>query len=220
MTKLLDLSVWVVSVAALALVGCRASTEDGGDGGAGGAAGVGGGAAGVGGSGSGAAGTGGGGGGAAGTGGSGSGAAGFGGSGAAGAGDCADFSHAEVGFGPPRDLRVVATGFEAYEGETVRLVITIGEPRYGLAETVVKNGAFEYVLPGAVGNYTGMGIYVDKGKDDACTLGVDPSWQMSTGGDHGDVRWALTPSSPPPSGAAPCFINGIFDITKMLPCPG
>ncbi len=219
MPKLLVLSFWLVSIASLAMVGCTdggAAGLGGTSGGARGGGAGGGGAGGMAGDGPGNGGDG----GAAGMGGSGGGGAGFGGSGTAAAGDCADFSHADVGFGPPRDLRVVATGFEAYEGETVRLVITIGEPRYGLAETAVKNGAFEFVLPGAVGNYTGMGIYVDKGKDDACTLGVDPSWQMSTGGDHGDVRWALTPSSPPPSGAAPCFINGIFDITKMLPCPG
>ena len=64
-----------------------------------------------------------------------------------------------------------------------------------------------------------MGVYIDKGKDDACTLGVDPSWQMSTGGDHGDVRWDITPGLKPTASDAPCNINGIFDPTKMLPCP-
>jgi hypothetical protein len=211
---------WLVSVVSLALVGCDEAKGGLGGGGAGGG-GVGG--SGVGGMAGDGNEDGGGSGGSAGTGGGGGSVAGGGvggGPGTAGAGDCTDFSHAEPLWGPPRDLRVVGSGFDVHEGDTVRLVITIGEPRYGLAETTVKNGAFEFVLAGSVGNYTGMGIYVDKGKDDACTLGVDPSWQMSTGGDHGDVRWALTPSSPPPSGAAPCIINGIFDITKMLPCPG
>jgi len=161
-------------------------------------------------------------GGAAGAGGSGGGAAGVGGgSGAAGTGDCIDFSHSEAVWGPPRDLRVVGTGFEAYGGDAVRLVIvTNGEPRYGLAETAIKNGAFELALPGAVGDYTGMGVYIDKGKDDACTLGVDLSWQMTTGADTGAVRWEITPSLKPAASHTPCNINGIFDLTKMLPCPG
>lgn len=123
-------------------------------------------------------------------------------------------------WGAPRDLRVIGTGLEAHEGDTVRLVIiSSGEPQYGLAETAIKNGAFDFVLPGAVGNYTGLGVYVDKGKDDACTLGIDPSWEMSTGGDHGDVTWELTPSTPAPAGHTPCNINGLFAMTKMLPCP-
>jgi hypothetical protein len=131
-----------------------------------------------------------------------------------------DFSHAEAVWGPPRDLRVVGTGLEAYEGDTVRLlIITMGEPRYALAETAIKSGAFEFALPGAVGNYTGMGVYIDKGKDDACTLGVDLSWQRTTGGDHGDVRWEITPSLKPAASDTPCNINGLFDLTKMLPCP-
>jgi hypothetical protein len=144
-----------------------------------------------------------------------------GGAGDAGSGECADFSHAEALWGAPRDLRVVGTGFEAHEGDTVRLVITqSGEPQYGVAETAIKNGAFEFVLPGAVSNYTGMGAYIDKGRDDACTLGVDLSWQMTTGGDHGPVTWEITPDSKPSLSEYPCDINGIFDITKTLPCPG
>ena len=98
-------------------------------------------------------------------------------------------------------------------------MITNAEPHYGLAETAIKNGGFEFVLPGTVGNYTGLGVYIDKGKDDACTLGVDPSWEMSTGGDHGPVTWNITPSSRPVAGETPCNINGVFDPTKVLPCP-
>ena len=103
MPRLQGLCVWLVSVASLALVGCGGTSDAAGGGGAGGMAGHGGGAAG--------------------DGGNGGGAAGFGGSGAAGTGDCIDFSHAEAVWGPPRDLRVAGTGFEAHEGDTVRLVI-------------------------------------------------------------------------------------------------
>lgn len=135
-------------------------------------------------------------------------------------GDCTDFSHSEALWGTPRDLLVVGTGFEAHEGDTVRLVITNGEPSYGLAETTVKDGAFEFSLPGAVGNYTGMGVYIDQGRDDACTLGVDLSWQRTTGGDTAPVTWTITPDSRPAASDSPCDINGIFDITTTLPCPG
>lgn len=138
---------------------------------------------------------------------------------ATGVGDCTDFSQAEALWGAPRDLLVVGSGVASYEGETVRLVITNGEPHYGLAETTIKDGAFEFSLPGSVGNYTGLGAYIDLGKDDACTLGVDVSWQMTTGGDTGPVTWEITPNWQPPSGSAPCNINGIFDIMMTLPCP-
>jgi len=134
-------------------------------------------------------------------------------------GECIDNSHTEPLWGPPRDLRVVGTGFEAEEGHTVRLVITIGEPRYGLAETTIKNGAFEFALPGGVGNYTGMGAYIDEGNDDACTVGVDLFWQRTTGGDNGPVKLEITPALGPAAGETPCNINGIFDLTKVLPCP-
>jgi hypothetical protein len=141
-------------------------------------------------------------------------------SGHAGSGDCVDFSNAEALWDAPRDLRVVGTGFEAHEGDTVRLVITqSGEPHYGVAETAIENGAFEFALPGAVSSYTGMGVYIDEGRDDACTLGVDLSWQQTTGGDHGPVTWEITPDSKPALSEYPCDINGIFDIMKTLPCP-
>jgi hypothetical protein len=134
-------------------------------------------------------------------------------------GECVDFSHAEALWGPPRDLRVVGTGVAAYEGENVRLVLTQnGEPTYKLAQTVVTNGTFELALAGAVSHYTGMGVYIDRGKDDACTMDIDPSWQRTTGADNGPVRWDITPNAEQPAGAVPCDINGIFDIKKTLHC--
>jgi hypothetical protein len=146
---------------------------------------------------------------------------GSGGSAESGTGECVDFSHAEAVWGAPRDLLVAGTALDEFEGETVRLIITVnGEPKYGLAETVIGGGSFEFAIPGGVGNYTGLGVYIDRGKDDACTPGVDPMWQRSTGGDHGPVRWDVNPGSMRPSpGIPPCSINAIFDLTTPLHCP-
>ena len=119
---------------------------------------------------------------------------------------------------------MVGTGFGAAEGQTIRLVITYGEPRsnpsYGLAETTINSGSFEIALPQAAGIYTGIGVYIDKARDDACTLGEDPLWQMTTGATSGDVTWEITPRLTPDANDPPCNINGIFDLTKPLPCPG
>src|SRR5262245_56773036 len=49
---------------------------------------------------------------------------------------CVDVSH--VGALQKKDLRVVGRGFEAYEGLTIRLVVTLGEPAYGLGEAPIE----------------------------------------------------------------------------------
>jgi hypothetical protein len=210
-----SLCVALLAAASLAVVACGDSGQASGAGGTSGGAGGSGGSAGVAGGGAPD-----GGGGAAGTSGRGGDAAGFGGgSGAAGSDDCADFSHAEPLRAPLRDLQVVGTGFEAYEGDTVRLVITDGEPHYGLVETTIANGAYGFFLPGGVGIYTGLGVYVDVGKDDACTAGVDLFWEMTTGAGQGAVKWEISPDLKPSSSTSPCSLNGVFDLTQALPCP-
>ena len=133
---------------------------------------------------------------------------------------CLDLSHLEDTMRMRWDLRVIGTGFDADDGSRVRVVITFsGAPSYGLAETTVQGGSFDIVMPKAVEPYTGIGVYIDKGRDDACTLGVDGMWQRTTGGVSGDFLWQLTPDQKQPSGASPCIINGIFDLTVPLPCP-
>lgn len=133
---------------------------------------------------------------------------------------CIDFSHFEDTMRMKWDLRVIGTGFEADEGNRVRVVVTYsGEPSYGLGETAIQDGSFDILLPGATEPYTGIGVYIDRDRDDACTLDVDSMWQKSTGGVFGEEIWQVTPDEPDPAGASPCIINGILDLTQPMPCP-
>src|SRR5262245_55562604 len=148
-------------LALLALAACeraedRADGSPSGPGGAGGsgpggAAGTGGGAAGAGGS----------------VGGSGVGGGVGGAAGSAGAGDCLDLSSTPMG---RFDFRVVGSGFDAYEGESVRAFVEMGwDMGHGVAETTVRNGVFEIAMPKTNEPYTCYGIYIDRGGDDACS---------------------------------------------------
>jgi len=140
-------------------------------------------------------------------------------SGSGGTGDCVDLSHFDDVMRMKWDLRVIGTGFEADEGNTVRVVVTLGEPSYGLGQAAIRSGSFDFVLPGTVEPYTGIGVYIDRGRDDACDVNDDSLWQRTTGGVYGDYVWELTPDERDPAGAPPCNINGIFDLTNPLPCP-
>jgi hypothetical protein len=141
-------------------------------------------------------------------------------SGAPGTGVCIDFSHLDTAQRRFRNLRLIGTGFDEAEGQAVRVVVTTREPSYGLAATTIRSGGFEIDLPDAVGIYWGIGVYVDKARDDACTLGDDPLWQTTTGATSDDVTWEITPRLTPDVNDPPCNINGVFDLTKPLPCPG
>jgi hypothetical protein len=133
-------------------------------------------------------------------------------------GDCVDVSHVDAR--QVDDLRVVGTGFEVDEGRMLRIVVTHGEPTYGLGETQVVAGAFELLLPGTLGDYTGIGIYVDRVRDSACNPGDELLWQKTTGPATGDTRWEVSPDTLMVfEQAGPCNINGIFDLTRPLPCP-
>jgi hypothetical protein len=151
----------------------------------------------------------------------GSGGAGDGGSAGGGRADgCLDFSHFEDTMRMKWDLRVIGTDFEADEGSRVRVVVTYsGEPSYGLGETSIQSGDFDVTLPGAIEPYTGIGVYIDRGRDDACDVDADTLFTRTTGGVNGDFVWEITPDEPDPAGASPCRINGIFDLTTPLPCP-
>jgi hypothetical protein len=133
---------------------------------------------------------------------------------------CVDFSHFEDTLRTKWDLRVIGTGFEADDGSRVRVVVTFsGEPSYGLAETTIQSGAFDITLSAAIEPYTGIGVYFDRGRDDACDVDQDALFTRTTGGVFGDYLWEITPDEPDPAGASPCYINGIFDLTTPLPCP-
>jgi hypothetical protein len=115
-----------------------------------------------------------------------------------------------------------APGFDAYDGETARVVVVfVNHMGYGLGETTIRNGSFEIVLPKTNEPYNMYGLYIDRGKDDACTRNVDPFWQMASGGVFQDVNWEVNPLTPAGlPGLDPCNINGLFDLTQPLPCPG
>jgi hypothetical protein len=142
---------------------------------------------------------------------------------------CVDVSHVD-----PRqkdNLDVIGSGFEAYEGRWIRVVVTHGEPTYGLGEAPILGGSFEIQLPGVLGDYTGIGIYVDTVRDHACSPGEEILWQVTTGpaSARGPVFtlsapdaavWEVTPSTLRTfEQAGPCNINGIFDLTNPLRCP-
>jgi hypothetical protein len=136
--------------------------------------------------------------------------------GTAGAADCLDLSQAPVG---RYDFRVVGSGFDAYDGELVRAVVVSGNHSgYGLGQTTIRNGAFEIALPKTNEPYTSYGVYIDRGGDNACTVNVDPFFQMTSGGVYQDVNWEINPQTRYLQGLPPCNINGIFDLTQPLPC--
>jgi hypothetical protein len=137
--------------------------------------------------------------------------------GTGGAGDCIDLSRAPTG---RYDFRVAGSGFDAYEGETARAVVAnVNHTGSGVGETTIRNGSFEIALPKTNEPYTGYGVYIDTGADDACTLNADPFFQMVSGGVYQDVNWEITPQTTYLPGLPPCNINGIFDLTQPLPCP-
>ena len=118
------------------------------------------------------------------------------------------------------DLRVIGTGFDAYEGQVIRIVVTHGEPTYGLGDAPIVGGSFDIGLPGVLGDYTGIAVYVDTVRDDACNPEEEILWQAVTGPAPGDTVWQVTPDSLMVfDQAGPCNLNGVFDLTASLPCP-
>jgi hypothetical protein len=144
-------------------------------------------------------------------------------------GGCVDVSH--VGALQKEDLRVIGSGFDAYEGLTIRVFATLGEPAYGLGEAQIEGGAFDLLMPGVLGDYTGLAVHIDRVRDHACNPDREFIWQQATGptsawgpsysvSSSGGVIWEVTPNKLrifPQSG--PCNLNGIFDLTIPLRCP-
>jgi hypothetical protein len=151
-------------------------------------------------------------------------------SGGAGPGSaCVDASHVDAM--QTHSLDVIGSGFDAYEGRMIRIVVTLGEPTYGIGEAPILGGSFEILLPSALGDYTGIGVYVDTVRDDACSPVDEILWQRTTGpasafgpgfvqGPQGEIVWEVTPDTLMTfDQAGPCNINGIFDLSNRLPCP-
>src|SRR5262245_16265334 len=147
-----------------------------------------------------------------------------GGAGAAGGGpieSCVDVSHVDER--QVDDLEMIGTGFEAYEGLMVRILVTHGEPTYGLGEAPIQEGSFDIYLPGVLGDYTGIAVHIDSVRDDACAPD-ERFWQENTG-----PRSSRGPRYPTIDGrvlrevtpeelrvfeqAGPCNLNGVFDFT-------
>jgi hypothetical protein len=139
---------------------------------------------------------------------------------------CVDVSHVS-----PRQstaLRTVGSGFDAYEGQMIRIVATVGEPYYGLGEAPIEGGAFDILMPGVLGDYTELGVYVDTVRDDACDPGDEILWQRATGplsapglmeDANGVAVWQITPNDLMTfDQAGPCNINGNFDAANRLRC--
>jgi len=141
---------------------------------------------------------------------------------------CVDVSH--VGPLQVDDLRVIGTRFDAYEGLMIRVLATLGAPAYGLGEAPIEGGAFEILLPGVLGDYTGLAVHVDRVRDNACNPDNEFIWQITTGPASargpgfseigGRTVWEVTPDTLKVfDQVGPCSLNGIFDLTIPLPCP-
>ncbi len=132
--------------------------------------------------------------------------------------ECVDTSHVDER--QRDDLQVVGTGFQEYDGQVVRILVTHGEPTYGLGEVTIVGGAFEILLPGVLGDYTGIAVHVDTQRNSACDPDAEFIWQMTTGPAPGDTVWEVTPDSLMVfDQVGPCSLNGIFDLEATLVCP-
>lgn len=138
--------------------------------------------------------------------------------GAASDSTCVDVSHVDER--QKDDLRVIGTGFTADEGETVRIVATHGAPSYGLGQTVIHHGSFDVLLPGVLGDYTGIAVHIDRVRDSACNPDDEFIWQWTTGPALGDTVVEVSPDTLRTfDQVGPCSLNGIFDLTTALTCP-
>ena len=112
----------------------------------------------------------------------------------------------------------------------IRILVTLGAPAYGLGETPVKSGSFDLSLPGVLGDYTGIAVYVDRVRDNACNPNDEFIWQLTTGplgalgpmittSSSGEAVLDITPGTLSVlSQSGPCNLNGIFDLTTPLLC--
>ncbi len=140
---------------------------------------------------------------------------------------CVDVAHVDAR--QTDDLEVIGSGFDADEGYMIRVLVTHGEPTYGLGEAPIQDGAFDIYLPGVLGDYTGIAIHVDRIRNNACDIDEEILWQITTGPasargpfiseSNGHSVWEVTPDTVRVfEEAGPCNLNGIFDLTTPLAC--
>jgi hypothetical protein len=141
--------------------------------------------------------------------------------------DCVDVSHVDEM--QRDDLEVIGTGFQADEGQMIRILVTHGAPTYGLGEAPIDDGSFDIYLPGVLGDYTGIAVHIDSVRNDACDPDQEFIWQTTTGPasargpdfteSGGRIVWEVTPGTLRTFDAAgACNLNGIFDLTTPIPC--
>jgi hypothetical protein len=126
-------------------------------------------------------------------------------------------------------LYVIGDGFQAYEGQMMRILVTHGEPTYGLGEAPIEDGFFDIYLPGVLGDYTGVAFHLDRVRNNACDPDQEILWQETTGPASsrgplyptvdGSVVRVVTPETLRVfEQAGPCSLNGIFDLTTPIAC--
>ena len=140
---------------------------------------------------------------------------------------CVDVSHVDER--QLDDLEVFGSGFEAYEGQMIRILVTHGEPTYGLGEAPIEDGSFDIYLPSVLGDYTGIAFHLDRVRNNACDPDQEILWQETTGPASsrgpryptvdGRVVRVVTPDMLRVfEQAGPCSLNGIFDLTTPIAC--
>ena len=125
-----------------------------------------------------------------------------------------------AGFEPWFDLKIVGRQFDEYEGARARVVVATEDGyRFGVGDVEIVGGAFTLWMAETLNDtlYVGIGLYIDQNNSDTCDAD-EPMWDFVTAIVAGDLSFSLTPDSWNPP-AATCFINGLTDLTKHLPCP-
>jgi hypothetical protein len=138
------------------------------------------------------------------------------------------------GVEPSWDLRIVGTGFDAYDGMRIRAIAIGGPARLGVAQDEITLGAFDLAIEGTIddGAYVEVVLYVDADIDDACDES-EALWGFVTGIAEDDLLLEVTPGElcvrdggtrvgagcrmwPEPFG--PCYVNGGIELTMPLSC--
>lgn len=130
---------------------------------------------------------------------------------------------------PWYNLTIVGTQFNAYEGQTMRIVVASQTPyRLGIADLPIVDGAFTLRMPQVLNasRYTGITLYVDRNHDNMCQTD-EHVWGWATPGLAGDLRFDVTPDQlcysaiggcgPRPM-QYPCLISGDPSLRVPLPC--
>ena len=112
------------------------------------------------------------------------------------------------------------------------LCLQVEDPWTWVGRVTASGGIFVgETSPEVLGDYTALGIYVDRVRDHACNPDEELLWQQSTGpmsawgphfteSDAGGIVWAVTPDTLRVfEEAGPCNVNGMFDLTIPLRCP-